>query len=160
MSATKFSGIPLSIIMWILLAISVGFAWAYFNLLNQVKNDFSGDTGRIVDNAWSSMLTAAVLSTVALTALTIQVIFYTVQFRNMGAMSASLFFLEWILIAISTIVYWLISNPTTVKDNYLLVGAITSTVALFLFTVYFGMEIYPFFQEKLKSAKKNQLSRK
>lgn len=103
------------------------------------------------------MLTAAVLSTVA---LTIQVIFYTVQFRNMGAMSASLFFLEWILIAISTIVYWLISNPTTVKDNYLLVGAITSTVALFLFTVYFGMEIYPFFQEKLKSVKKNQLSGK
>lgn len=160
MSNSKIVGIPLTIFMWILLGISVGFAWAYFNLVNQAKGVASGFEKQIIDSTWNAMLTAAILSTAALAGLTIQVIFYTVHFREMGPVSASLFFLEWVMIAASTVVYWLITNPTTVKDNYLLIGAITSAVALLLYTVYFGVEIYPFFKEKMRMIKDKDKKKK
>jgi hypothetical protein len=149
MKGSKFVGFPLSIIMWVLLAVSVGFCWAYFGEVHGKNKSFSGSDKQIIDNADTASLTASILSSIALVSLTIQMFSYTLQFRKMGPISASLFFIEWILIAVSTTVLWLISNPEQVKDNYLLTGAITSTVALFLFTIYFGMEIYPFFQEKM-----------
>lgn len=151
----KLLGIPFNVITWALLAVSVGFAWAYYRQIQTILDSTNeGDNYIFAKSTRTGWLVSAILSTVALAGLTLSVMFYTVQFRDMTAISASLFFFEWALITAATVVYWITSELEGVKKSYRVVGAITSTVALGLFTLYYIIEIYPFFEKYQKDMKK------
>ncbi len=120
---------------WILLAVSVGFAWAYYGEVHSSRKITPRDDSALdksLDNAETIILVTAILATVALTSLSLSV--WSGEIKN-------LFPLEWILVAISTVTFWLVSNPSNVDNTYLLTGAITCSVTLFLFTFYYMREI-------------------
>lgn len=152
-------GIPINIIAWILLAIATAFSWVYYVALKDEKDANDGQS-RLVNNVYTIMLTTAVFATIALAGLTVSIAFYTAQFREMGAISASLFFLEWIMIAIVTVLFWLTTDATDINYTYRTVGAICASVALALFTGYYMMEIYPYFKEKERGMKKKKVADK
>lgn len=151
-------GIPVNIITWILLGIATAFAWVYYVALKDAKDSTDGD--RFINNVYGIMLTTAIFSTIALTGLTVSIAFYTAQFREMGAISASLFFFEWIMIAIVTVLFWLTTDATDINYMYRTAGAICVSVALALFTGYYMMEIYPYFKEKERGMKKKKVADK
>jgi len=147
-------GIPINIIAWILLVITTAFSWLYYSQINALRDTLGDD--KFIDSVYTLVFVSAIISTIALAGLTVSTAFYTAQFRDMGAISASLFFLEWIMIAIITALFWLTTDVTNKYYQYRTIGAICSSVALVLFSVYYMMEIYPYFKSMEKGAKKKK----
>lgn len=128
-------GITINLLTWALLVASVSLAWIQLNKIHDKKENSETNT------SYNTMLTASVLGTVATAAVTLSVIFYTLRFKKMDRTALLLFFLEWGLIAASTVSYWLVSTPVEIgSKKYLNGAAITSTIALALFSIYFWME--------------------
>jgi|DEB0MinimDraft_10_1074344.scaffolds.fasta_scaffold15515_3 uncharacterized membrane protein len=128
-------GITINLLTWALLVASVSLAWIQLNKIHDKKENSETNT------SYNTMLTASVLGTVATAAVTLSVIFYTLRFKKMDRTALLLFFLEWGLITASTVSYWLVSTPVEIGSKKYLNGvAITSTIALALFSIYFWME--------------------
>ena len=137
----KFVGVPMNLLAWALLAVSVGFMWYLYAEILKVDGPLKGVYGNtLVEQAESLSLAIAIMTTLALIGLTTSIAGYTFTEKILNVNRVAMFTLEWILIAVSVALIWSISKPSEVDDNVHLVPAITATLALVLYTGYFMME--------------------
>ena len=157
MKSYKIVGIPLNLLAWVLLAVTVGYSWYWFSLVQPLVSNDNFEQ-QIMDRAEAILLVCAVLSTLALLGLTISIAGHTFSNKPLNLSRAMLFSFEWILIAATTVLLWSIDNPDTVLDSAQLVPSITVTIALVIYTGYFIMEGYHINDEPEKKTRKRKHS--
>ena len=137
----KVVGIPVNMLAWALLAVSVGYTWYWFTEIQKIDTALKNtDAKTLADQAESLSLAIAIMTTLALVGLSATMGGYTFAKKDLGVNSAAMFTLEWILIAVSVGLIWPVNNPSEVEDSVKLVPAITTTLALVLYTGYFAFE--------------------
>ena len=135
----KLVGIPMNMLAWILLAVSVGFTWWWYSLALDVSST-DAVQNHLINKAQDLLLAIAIMTTVALVGLTISIKAHTLTKKTLNLNRTALFSLEWILIAMSVALLWSIDNPDSVSDSAALTPSITASIALGLYTIYFFME--------------------
>jgi hypothetical protein len=135
----KLVGIPINMLAWVCLAISVGFAWWWYSLVAVISSS-DAVQNYVIGKAEQILLAVAIMTTLALVGLSISMGGYTFTEKTLNLNRAALFSVEWILIAVSVALLWSIDNPDSVEDAAALTPSITATLALVLYTGYFLME--------------------
>lgn len=167
MKGAKIAGVSFNFISWALILTSVVFSWLTYSNLKNADSTIPVSENQL-KTAVVMMLVISIIASIALFALTVSITSYTLRFKEMGPVAATLFFFEWILIAAAVVSLWLAPSKIEIYDEfgndigtltakYQLAAAVTSTVALGLFTIYYLMEIFPYIakQETKKVTKRS-----
>lgn len=157
----RIIGIPIHILNWVLITTSTGLAWATYAYFSPQKTGIT-----LVDNTSDMFLAVAILLSICFISLTLLTFIYTLRFKDMTTISSSLFFLIWILMATATAVAWVsdtgvIPSNLTLQYDYSLPTAIMTSIALFFYSIYFILELYPFIRRmEIDNNKTKKVSKK